>query len=379
MKTTKLQKRIFAFLFALLMTAGTLAQEQQTAAVINVYTQGVEISPDMAESILRIALMKTEKYNVYDRLDVQEIANAKKINLNDCYGKNCLLEVGKSIGVDKVFTGSIENLGKKILVTVKVLDVAEMKYDKTVIQEFIHLEEEIQTMVEITLNKALGIPNNKEIEEMLIYYNKPPQTPEAYIKNNGPRMGIAMVGGEFGNILSKPKSEGGFDMIPVFSQFGYQVETAYLSAGKFQALIEGLFLITGVEQNRFTPSATFLNGFRSSKSGLEIGFGPSLSLTKIAKGYFDESNNWHLESDWDNYIEVTDTSGYVYSQPNPNPYELIDRVDSRGRTKISASWVWALGKTFHSGYLNIPVNAYFSYNKNGWFTGLSVGFNIAKD
>ena len=35
-------------------------------------------------------------------------------------------------------------------------------------------------------------------------------------------------------------------------------------------------------------------------------------------------------------------------------------------------------KTFHSGYLNIPVNAFLSYNKNGYFLGLSKGFNITK-
>lgn len=354
------------------------AQERQTAAVINVYTQGVEVSPDMAESILRIALMKTEKYNVYDRLDVLEIAKEKQINLTDCYGKNCLLDVGKSIDVDKVFTGSIENLGKKILVTIKILDVKGMKYEKTVIQEFIQLQEEIQTMVEITLNKALGIKNNPDIEEMLIYYSKPPQSPEAYIKNSGPRMGMAMVGGEFGSILSKPRSEGGFDMVPIFSQFGYQVETAYLSAGKFQALIEGLFFITGVEQNRFAPSFSLLNGFRSSKNGLEIGFGPSISFTKVAKGYYDADNTWHLQSEWINQTTYTDSLGYSYTTPNPNPYDIVDRIDSRGSIKARPSWVWAVGKTFHSGYLNIPVNAYFSYNKNGWFTGLSVGFNIAK-
>lgn len=299
MKNTLFSTPLRVIIIALLFSSPNLirAQEKETAAVINVYTQGVQVSPDMAESILRIALMKTEKYNVFDRLDVQEIAKEKQINLSDCYGKNCLLEVGKNIGVDKVFTGSIENLGKKTLVTIKILDVAGMKYEKSVIQEFIHLDEEIQTMVEITLNKALGIPNNPDVEEMLIYYSKPPQSPEAYIKNSGPRMGMAMVGGEFGTILSKPRSEGGFDMVPIFSQFGYQLETAYLSAGKFQALIEGLFFITGVEQNRFAPSFSLLNGFRSSKNGLEIGFGPSISFTKVAKGYYDDENKWHLQNE----------------------------------------------------------------------------------
>ena len=53
-------------------------------------------------------------------------------------------------------------------------------------------------------------------------------------------------------------------------------------------------------------------------------------------------------------------------------------VKKRGNLKLSAGWVWALGKTFHSGYLNIPANLFFSHNNDGWYTGVSVGFNIAK-
>ena len=60
-------------------------------------------------------------------------------------------------------------------------------------------------------------------------------------------------------------------MQPIVSQIGYQFEGAYLSAGNFQALIEGL-IFSGIEQNMFNPSFTFINGFRSSKNGWEFGF-----------------------------------------------------------------------------------------------------------
>ena len=33
---------------------------------------------------------------------------------------------------------------------------------------------------------------------------------------------------------------GGFDAAPIMTQIGYQFEGSYLSAGNFQALIEGL-------------------------------------------------------------------------------------------------------------------------------------------
>ena len=49
------------------------------------------------------------------------------------------------------------------MITVKVLDVKTGAYDKIAIEEFISLDTEIQTMMQITMNKALGIENDPEL------------------------------------------------------------------------------------------------------------------------------------------------------------------------------------------------------------------------
>ena len=368
-----MKKLIFISLLTLLSSQIGFSQKLKTAGVISVYTQGVKISPNMAESLLRIEVTKTEKFNVFDKLDMLEIVQAEQIDIKTCYGKKCMLSIGKIAEVDKIITGSIENLGKKIVITVKVLDIESEQYDKIVIQEFINLDTEIQLMVQITVNKALGIENNPVITNNLIYYNQPPQTPVTYTKNSGPRMGVAVVGGELGTVLTAAEEFGGYDMFPVLSQIGYQFEGAYLSAGNFQALVEGLILFTGIEQNMFNPSFTFINGFRSSKNGWEIGFGPTFRAKKVANGYYiNDSGNledWRLTNEWDEFNS--------FGQLTSNPNQIVERMDKRGGIRMSSGWVWAIGKTFHSGYLNIPVNAYFSHNKEGWYTGISLGFNIA--
>ena len=351
-----------------------------TAAIVSVYTQGVKISPDMAESLMRIEVTKTGKFNVLDKLDMLEVLNENQIDVSNCFGKKCLTTVGSQAGVDKMITGAIENLGKKIVITVKLLDVKTGNYDKIAIEEFINLDTEVQTMMQITMNKALGIENDPELLNNFVYFNQPPEAPITYIKNNGPRMGMSFVGGDMGQVLQNPASMGGFDATPIMTQIGYQFEGSYLSAGNFQALIEGLVFLTGIEQNMFNPSLAILNGFRSSKNGWEIGFGPTFRLSKIANGYYVgdviSNDNWRLESEWRVPANLDTTSpwgGYL-----DNPHESYSRMDSRGVVKLQAGWVWALGKTFHSGYLNIPVNAFLSYNKNGHFIGLSMGFNITK-
>lgn len=372
---TRLYTLITLFTFSL-----TSLAQVPTAAIVSVYTQGVKISPDMAESLMRIEVTKTGKFNVFDKLDMLEVLNENQIDVSNCFGKKCLTSVGSQADVDKMISGAIENLGKKIVITVKVLDVKTGAYDKIAIEEFISLDTEIQTMMQITMNKALGIENDPELLNNFVYFNQPPEAPVTYIKNNGPRMGMSFVGGDMGQVLKNPESMGGFDATPVMTQVGYQFEGSYLSAGNFQALIEGLVFLTGVEQNMFNPSLAILNGFRSSKNGWEIGFGPTFRLSRIADGYYvnnDISNdNWRIDSEWRvpaNLDTLSPWGGYL-----DNPNDSYSRMDSRGVVRLQAGWVWALGKTFHSGYLNIPVNAFLSYNKNGYYLGLSMGFNITK-
>ena len=174
--------------------------QSQSAAVLSVYTQSAKISPEMAESVLRVEMTKTEQFKVIDKLDMKEILEENQIDITNCYGKKCLLRVGKSAGVDKVLTGSIENLGKKIVINVKILDDGSESYDKVAIEEFINLDSEIQNMVKIVVNKSLGIENSKEILSTLVYFNQPPETPTTYIKNNGPRMGLSYVIGNTSKI-----------------------------------------------------------------------------------------------------------------------------------------------------------------------------------
>jgi hypothetical protein len=107
-------------------------------------------------------------------------------------------------------------------------------------------------------------------------------------------------------------------------------------------------------------------------------------------------NNWRSRSQWiDDPSRVASdsterttydinlgvdvgTGEYDYNYiSNPNSY--TERIDSRGDIKLQAGFVFALGKTFHSGYLNIPVNFFYSTSREGGgYLGLSMGFNIAK-
>jgi hypothetical protein len=42
----------------------------------------------------------------------------------------------------------------------------------------------------------------------------------------------------------------------------------------------------------------------------------------------------------------------------PNPFPIMERMDSRGEYKLSSSFVFAFGRTIKSGRLNIPLNMF---------------------
>ena len=129
-------------------------------------------------------------------------------------------------------------------------------------------------------------------------------------------------------------------------------------------------LVSGLESGKFIPSLTVLNGFRFGKKGWEFALGPSFRVVSKADGYYTTDDQgettWHLEH------TGVDTLG------NPNPPEIVSRLDSRGDPVLSVGLVLAAGRTFKSGYLNMPVNVYVSPRRDGWIVGASFGFNIQK-
>jgi hypothetical protein len=177
-------------------------------------------------------------------------------------------------------------------------------------------------------------------------------------------MGATMFTGETANILKSSASKGGFEVEPLMFQFGYQFEKQYLNEGNFQALFEFIPMVTGLDQGLFIPSITLMNGMRNNKSGWEFAFGPTFSLVTKSQGYYTADDNiWTTLQD---------------SVPVPEYADVITRLDSRGDASIQAGFIFAFGKTFKSGRLNVPVNAFVIPSNKGLRMGVSFGFN-AKD
>ncbi len=336
---------------------------KQVIAVLNIDSKGLTYDASSMGNLVRIELDKTGIYSVLDKYEVAEVLSRNKIEMSTCFSKSCLVQTGKLLNAQKMLGGSIELLDEKIVITLKLIDVETGDIEKSNVTEYLNLPE-IQKMVRVSVMRIVGIEPDITMVNQLVDYDVPIQSPKNALRLNGPRMGFATTMGDVGKILTQNKNVGGFEMFPVNFEFGWQQEFQYISAGNFQALVENVFLISGLESGRVIPTYAALLGFRFGKKAWEFGFGPSFRLVQKANGYYDDNNKWNLVEDW--------------NQSGTIPYEIINRLDSRGDVKLSTGLVIAVGRTFHSGYLNIPLNVYVAPGKDGTNFGATFGFNIQK-
>ena len=373
MKTT-IKTTIAAVLFSL--TVNVFAQVKTikpTVAVLNVDSKGINLDPAQMGNLVRLELEKLDTFSVMDRYDVIYLVDKNKLEIGNCYGKLCLVEVGNTIKSEKMFSGSVELYGESIIITLRLIDVKTSFVEKTQVKEFLNLPLEVQSMIGVTIREMFHRKNEQTIVERLTktynYDNAINNPKEPVLKLDGPRMGFGAFTGKAADVIMAKKSEGGYEGLPFMFQFGYQFEKQYLNEGNFQGLFEFLPVITGLDQGRFIPSFTFMNGLRDNRHGWEFAFGPTVSIIKKAEGYYDPKGKWNLKSEW---ISV-DNSGVPITAP-----DFTSRLDSRGDLAFNTGFILAVGKTFKSGKLNIPVNMYVVPNRDGWRFGASFGFNAKK-
>lgn len=318
--------------------------------------------------LVLMEMLKIQQYELLDRYDMNYLAKKEKIEIAGCFSRICLVDIGKALQVQKVLTGSILTVGDNLVITFRLLDVASGNIEKTHSVEYLKLPTELKMMVRITLQEMFGQPIDEEQKKKLTMrndYDGSANNPyKLRLRSDGPRMGFTYFSGEIAGRLAESRSVGGYEAQPLMFQFGYQFEKQYLNEGNFQALFEFIPMMTGLDQGLFIPSVTIMNGLRNNKNGWEFAFGPTFSVVQEAKGFYAPgSERWTLRTQVDSL---------------PDGVELISRLDSRGEPSIQTGFVFAAGKTFKSGKLNIPLNVYVIPNNKGLRFGVSVGFN-AKD
>lgn len=357
---------IFA-LFGRVQVISAQTGPKPSVAIPDFDTRGYTMPREEAIQFVINELIRVGQFEVMDRYDIEYIAKRDTLQASGCFSKMCLVEFGQKLQVDKMFSGSIQQLGDKLNVTLRLLDVPSGTFEKMVTKEFLNIKGNELMMIRVTINDMFGITNDPDMVKKLTVQSEFDNTVnnpyQIRLRADGPRMGVGFFTGTTAAMLMAPESEGGFAGYPFMFNFGYQFEKQYLNEGNFQALFEFIPNVGGMDQGRFIPSFTFLNGLRNNTNGWEFAFGPIFSFTKMSKGFVDSADKWHLASDY-NPVDF----------PGAEP-EYERRLDSRGVPTMNTGFLFGFGKTLKSGKMNIPVNAYIIPGKSGIRFGVSFGWN----
>ena len=381
MKTKKLQS--FYILVAIFFSgmASYFAQQSNTFAVANPNVNALTIKPESVAKMMRLELIKINKYKVYDEFDMNEVIKAKEEYKVGCYGQSCLARLGEELKVDYVMSGSIDGLGNKIVITIKIIDVKGQALYKSSVREFDNQETEVQRMVEVVLAEMHGLTVDKLLTDRLAFKNELITSNNVgKVNNSGPRIGFAYLTGSVNEFATRATKYGGLGIQPFTSMIGYQIEGQYVGTENFSALVEGIINISGLEQGQFVPSISLLNGFRFGKANWEFAFGPRFGISSTSEGFFDDQNIFSTDA---RYFSQSDWSQYAM-QNNLNPvdpgngYIFEKNFDRRGDKAIATTFLIAFGRTFQAGALNIPVNLFYSSQKGGGYVGVNMGFNVQK-
>lgn len=141
MKETTCLNKIIAFSFVLMFAGVLFAAEKQKPkmkimdnyiAVFDLETKGKvdkDVSYPLSESI-RQELVKSGKYEVIDRGNMNKILGEQKFQLSGCVAGQCIVEVGQLLGVGKIIVGSISLLGQTYYSSLSVINVETGKIEE---------------------------------------------------------------------------------------------------------------------------------------------------------------------------------------------------------------------------------------------------------
>ena len=368
--TTLIKSSIALFLFWGSFSNLKAQESKPTIAVTDIDVRGHKMNGAQAIQFAINELMRIDQYEVMDRYDLEYLSRRDTLSLGGCFSKICLKEIGIKLKVDKMFTGSISQLGDNLNITLRVLDVKTGVFELVKIKEFLIIPGSELQMMRICMNEMFNLPNDQDMVNKLTQrteFDNTVNNPYTLrLRSDGPRMGATFATGFLADVLTRPEDEGGYGGNPYMFQFGYQFEKQYLNEGNFQALFEFIPMITGLDQGQFIPSVTLLNGLRNNTNGWEFAFGPTFSLSKYTDGYLNDQNQFIISATGPRSLE---------EEANSLGKSVENRPDSRGITQITYGFLFAAGKTIKSGKLNLPVNLFVVPGKNGLRFGISMGWN----
>jgi len=175
------KKIILILLFIIFSSPNLYPENKLNIAVAEFEGRNVSaMDATVVSDLLRTGLVNTEKFNVVDRANMQQILAEQKFQITGCTSQECAVQMGKLLNVQLIVTGAVTKLGGLYVVTAGMVEVGTSKIIKSgkvtsnSIEELVNKAEELDLVlanidrVKDKTEKIMDITGKDGVEMVLI-------------------------------------------------------------------------------------------------------------------------------------------------------------------------------------------------------------------
>jgi len=170
------------FVLGLILLFSTLIYAQISIAVLDLEGKGLtELEASILTDRLRHELFQTGRYRVIERDMMGEIIDEQGFQLSECTSTECMVEIGRILGVDQMVGGSVSKFGSMYSISVRLISVetGEILGTATYDHEG-KIEDLLKYGMRVVSNELSGMKDEESIVQTDIdtVYQEPVKQPE---------------------------------------------------------------------------------------------------------------------------------------------------------------------------------------------------------
>lgn len=170
------------FVLGLILVFSTLIYAQISIAVLDLEGKGLtELEASILTDRLRHELFQTGQYRVVERDMMGEIIDEQGFQLSECTSTECMVEIGRLLGVDQMVGGSVSKFGSMYSISVRLISVetGEILGTATYDHEG-RIEDLLKYGMGVVSNELSGMKDEESIVEtdIITEFQEPVKQPE---------------------------------------------------------------------------------------------------------------------------------------------------------------------------------------------------------
>jgi len=147
-----MKKIYFILILFLIFNTLVFGQDKERIAVMDLDAEGLSGSEARIISArLRSDLFNTGSFVVFERNKMEDILKEQGFQLSGCSSNDCIVEIGKLIGVQKIVAGNVGKIGNLITINIRLIDVESGEVTKTANDD---CDCEIETVITRSVQKV---------------------------------------------------------------------------------------------------------------------------------------------------------------------------------------------------------------------------------